>query len=135
MSTRPGLNETAANSAIDDIIAGGADVRLMTAEVNYTDTNTDLDSKEVSASDYTKINVAEADWNVTVDAANYETTLGNANEVSFGEINNDWGVVVDAVIQDPSTDEFIISDEPNDPDLTSGETVRFPAGDLSYTLG
>jgi len=135
MSTRPGFNETAANSAIDDIIAGGADVRLMTTEVNYTDTNTDLDSKEVSATDYTKIDVAEADWNVTVDAANYETTLENANEVSFGEINNDWGVVVDAVIQDPSTDEFIIADEPNDPDLTSGETVRFPAGDLSYTLG
>lgn len=135
MSTRPGLNETAADSAIDNIIAGGADVRLFTTALDYDDTATELNNKEVSAADYGPVNVAEADWTVSPDTPNNETVLENANKVDFGEAQNDWGVIVDAAIHDPSTDEFIIADEPNDPDITTGENVAFPAGDLSYTIG
>jgi len=135
MSTRPGFNETAADSAINNIIAGGADVRLFTTELAYTDTATELDNKEVSAADYGPVNVAEADWSKTVDATNNETVLENANEVDFGETQNDWGIVVDAAIHDPTTDEFIIADEVNDPDITTGEQVSFPAGEISYTIG
>lgn len=135
MSTRPGFNQTAANSAIDNIIAGGADVRLFTTELSYDDTETELDSKEVSADDYSAVSVAEADWSVTPDATNNETVLENSSIVDFGESQNDWGVVVDAAIHNPATDEFIIADEVNDPDITTGEQVSYPAGEISYTLG
>ena len=135
MSQTSGFNQTAAQSAIDNIIAGGADVRLMTSQLDYNDGDTELGNKEVSAADYTVKSIAEADWNVTFDSTTNTATLENANEISYGEINNDWGIIVDFAIQDGSTDEFIIADEPNQPDLTAGEDVSFPAGAITYTLG
>ena len=135
MSQTSGFNQTAAQSAIDNIIAGGADVRLMNSQLDYTDGDTELGNKEVSAADYTVKNIAEADWTVSFDSSTNTATLENANEISYGQINNDWGTILDIAIQDPTTDEFIIADEPNQPDLTTGEDVSFAAGDLSYTLG
>lgn len=131
----PGLNQTAAQSAINLIIAGGADVRLMTTAVNYDDTQTELDTKEVGASDYAAVNVAEADWTTTPDATAENTTLENGALIDYGQAQNDWGTVVDVVVHDPATDEFIIADEPNDPNITLGEEVSIPAGSLTYTLG
>jgi len=135
MSQTSGFNQTAAQSAIDNIIAGGADVRLMTSQLDYGDTNTELGNKEVSAADYTVKSIAEADWNVTFDTTTNTATVENANEISYGQIENDWGTVLDIAIHDPTTDEFIIADEPNEPDLTTGEDVSFAAGDITYTLG
>lgn len=133
--TRTGFNATTAQEAVDLIIAGGADVRLFNTSLDYDDVEADLDTKEVDNADYTSVNVAEADWNVTVDTANQELTLTNANEVSFGTANSDWGIVVDAAIHNPGSDLFIIADEVNDPDITGGEDVSFPAGEISYVLG
>jgi len=135
MSQTSGFNQTAAESAIDNIITGGADVRLMTSQLDYGDGDTELGNKEVSAADYTVKSIAEADWTVSFDSSTNTATLENANSISYGEIQNDWGVIVDIAIQDPGTDEFIIADEPDTPDLTTGEDVSFPAGDLTYTLG
>jgi len=135
MSQTSGFNQTAAQSAINNIIAGGADVRLMTSQVVYTDGDTELGNKEVSAADYTVQSIAEANWIVSFDSTTNTATLENANEISYGTINNDWGIIVDIAIQDPTTDEFIIADEPNQPDLTSGEDVSFTAGGITYTLG
>ena len=135
MSQTSGFNQTAADSAIDNIIAGGADVRLMNSQLDYTDGDTELGNKEVSAADYTVQSIAEADWTVSFDSTTNTATLENANEISYGQINNDWGTVVDVAIQDPTTDEFIIADETNQPDLTTGEDVSFPAGEITYTLG
>ena len=135
MSATTGFNQTAAASAIDNIIAGGADIRLVTEQLEYGDGDAELGTKEVTAGDYTVQTVAEADWNVTFDAANNTATLENANEIAYGEIENDWGTIVDFAIQDPGTDEFIIADEPNNPELTTGEDVAFPVGAISYTLG
>ena len=135
MSNSSGLNQTAAGNTIDLIISGGADVRLMTTALEYSDTATELDSKEVSATDYSSVNVDEADWDVSFDGTNNEATLENGVEVSFGETENDWGTVVDVAIHDPTTDEFIIADEVNDPQITTGELVRFPSGEITYTLG
>ena len=135
MSATTGFNQTAAASAIDNIIAGGADIRLVTEQLEYGDGDAELGTKEVTAGDYTVQTVAEADWNVTFDAANNTATLENANEIAYGEIENDWGTIVDFAIQDPGTDEFIIADEPNNPELTTGEDVAFSAGAISYTLG
>jgi len=135
MSQTSGFNQTAAQSAIDNIIAGGADVRLMNSQLDYTDGDTELGNKEVSAADYTIKSIAEADWSVSFDSTTNTATLENANEISYGQINNDWGVILDVAIQDPTTDEFIIADETNQPDLTTGEDVSFPAGEITYTLG
>jgi len=135
MSQTSGFNQTAAQSAIDNIIAGGADVRLMTSQLDYTDGDTELGNKEVDAADYTVKNIAEVDWTVSFDSTTNTATVENANEISYGQINNDWGTILDIAIHDPTTDEFIIADEPNQPDLTTGEDVSFAAGDLSYTLG
>lgn len=133
--TRTGLNATTAQDAVELIISGGADVRLFNTGLNYDDVGADLDTKEVDNADYTAVSVAEADWNVTIDTANQELTLTNANEVSFGTASSDWGVVVDAAIHNPGTDQFIIADEVNDPDITGGEDVSFPSGEISYVLG
>jgi len=135
MSQTSGFNQTAADSAINNIIAGGADVRLMTSQIDYGDTNTELDTKEVSAADYAVQNIAEADWTVSFDATTNTATLENANEISYGTIDNDWGTILDIAIQDSGTDEFIIADETNEPTLTTGEDVSFPAGSITYTLG
>jgi len=135
MSQTSGFNQTAAESAIDNIIAGGADVRLMNSQLDYTDGDTELGNKEVSAADYTIKNVAEADWTVSFDSSTNTATLENASEIDYGEIQNDWGVILDVAIQDPTTDEFIIADETNEPDLTTGEEVSFLPGEITYTLG
>src|SRR6056297_2549411 len=135
MASDTGLNQTAATTAVNAIISGGADVRLLNTAVSYDDVAADIDTKEVSATDYSPVNVPEADWNIAYDAANGGLTLTNSAVVDFGEVANDYGVVVDVVIQDPTTDEFIRADEVNDPDITAGEQVRFPAGEITYTLG
>jgi hypothetical protein len=135
MSQTSGFNQTAAQSAINNIINGGANVRLMTSQLDYNDGDTELGNKEVSAADYAVQNIAEADWDVSFDATTNTATLTNANEISYGTIDNDWGTILDIAIQDSGTDEFIIADETNQPDLTTGEDVSFPAGEITYTLG
>ena len=135
MSSESGFNQDAADAAVDNIISGGADVRLMTTALDYDDTASDLDTKKVDAADYDAVSVPEADWDVSFDVAGNELTLTNNDVVDFGDTENDWGVVVDIAIHDAGTDLFIIADEVNDPDITEGETVRFPAGEIVYTLG
>ncbi len=135
MAIETGFNETAAQAAINEIISGGADVRLMTTELDYGDVATNLDSKEVAATDYSPASVPEADWGLTFDAANGTVTLTNTAQVDFGTAQNDYGVVLDVAIHAPGTDKFIRADEVNDPDITAGEDIRFPAGEITYTLG
>ena len=135
MSSETGFNQAQASEAVDLIISGGADVRLITDPLAYDDTNTELDAKEVDAADYDSVNVPEADWDVSFDVPQGELTLTNDELIDFGEAENDWGVIVDVAIQDPQTDRFIRADEVNDPDITTGELVRFPAGEIVYTLG
>lgn len=135
MAIETGFNETAAQAAINEIISGGADVRLMTTELGYGDVATNLDSKEVAATDYSPVSVPEADWGLTFDAANGTVTLTNTAQVDFGTAQNDYGVVLDVAIHAPGTDKFIRADEVNEPDITAGEDIRFPAGEITYTLG
>lgn len=135
MSDSTGFNQTAATDAIDLIISGGAEVRLMTTGLAYDDTESDLDSKEVSATSYDSVTVAEGDWSVSYDVAGNTATLENAAEIDFGIAGEDWGTVVDFAIHEPATDRFIIADETNDPEITAGEDVSFPANSITYTLG
>ena len=133
MSSNTGGSETMHSNAIDLVIGDGADVRLMAESVDYGDGPTELDSKELSGTGYSSVNVSEADWSVSTDAATRTSTLTNDNEVDFGESDSDWGTVVEVVI-DGGNGDYIVADEPNDPELT-GEEYSFPAGEIEYTLG
>lgn len=135
MSSTTGFNQTAAGNAIDLIISGGADVRLMTSELAYNDLAMDLDTKEVSAASYSAVTVSEANWSVSFDGTDNTATLTNDSVVDFGDAAEDWGTVVAIAIHQAGTDNFIISDETNDPQITTGESVSFPAGEITYTLG
>lgn len=135
MSSTTGFNQTAAGNAIDLIISGGADVRLMTSELAYNDLATDLDTKEVSAASYSAVTVSEANWSVSFDGTDNTATLTNDSVVDFGDAAEDWGTVVAIAIHQAGTDNFIISDETNDSQITTGESVSFPAGEITYTLG
>jgi len=132
MST--GLNDNAAVAAINNIVSNGATVRLMTQAVAYDDNASDLDAKEVSETSYDSVSVPEADWGITADVANDQTTLENNAEIDFGEAQQDWGTVVEAVIQDGATDSFIITGLSNDATITDGTSVSFPSGAITYTL-
>ena len=135
MSADTGFNQTVAQDAVELIIDTEADVRLLTDAVAYDDGDADIDTKEVDAASYDRVTVPEADWGISFDVANGELTLENDAEVDFGEAEEDWGTVVDVVIQAPGTDQFIRADEPNDPEITAGESVSFPVGEITYTLG
>ncbi|OYR79321.1 hypothetical protein DJ84_18375 [Halorubrum ezzemoulense] len=131
MSTESGLNQTAAQAAIDLIISGGADIRLMGQAVDYGDTATNLDSKEVDTSgNYSSISVSEADFSTVAGTGILE--LQNDNVLDWGAL--DVGTITDVVIHDPGTDQFIRADEINDPE-TTGEQVTIPADTVLYTLG
>lgn len=135
MSATTGLSQAAAQAAVNEVISAGADVRLFTSALAYDDTASDLNSKEVSATGYSPVTVAEADWNLTFDVANSQVTLTNANTVDFGTTSSNYGTIVEVAIHENGTDKFIRLDEPNDPNVTSGETISFPAGELEFVLG
>jgi hypothetical protein len=134
MSATSGLSQAAAQAAVDEIIAGGADVRLFTSALAYDDTAANLDNKEVSATDYDPVSLAEADFSVTFDPATSTLTLENAVQVDYGTAQNDYGTIVEVAIHAPTTDKFIRADEPNDPTVTAGEDVFFPANEITFTL-
>jgi hypothetical protein len=135
MSATTGLSQAAAQAAVNEVISAGADVRLFTTALAYDDTASDLNSKEVSATGYSPVTVAEADWNLTFDVANSQVTLTNANTVDFGTTSSNYGTIVEVAIHENGTDKFIRLDEPNDPNVTSGETISFPVGELEFVLG
>lgn len=136
MSAETGGNATLHGYWISEVLSGGATVKLFTTGLSYQDTATELDTKEVSAASYSGISVTDADFIETVDATNGRTTLENDGVIDFGTAGENWGIVVDAAIQnDANPDRFIRIDEPNDPEITQGEDVQFSSGDLSYTLG
>lgn len=135
MSDTTGGSQDFHNGAIEQVTSGGATVRLMAETVDYADTQTELDNKELSGTGYSAQTVAEADWNVSFDNATRTATLENADVVDFGETATDWGVVEEVVIDaDDGSDIYLLADEPNKPDLT-GEDYRFPIGEITYTLG
>lgn len=129
-----GLNQDGAAAAIQNIIGTSADVRLMGTAVDYDDGATELSTKEIDGDDYAAQTVAEADWTITPNVGGEDSELTNDNEIDFGTAGSNWGNVVDVVIHGDG-DEFIIADEPSNPDVTMGAEVTIAAGAITYTLG
>jgi hypothetical protein len=123
-----GLNETAATAAINKVIAGGAEIHLLTQQAAYGDTASDIQSKSGAS-----VSLAEADFAVTSAAGFSGTTkLELASEADFGSV--DIGVVDDVVVLNSSGDEAAIANSVDSPD-TTGETVTIPSGEVLYELG
>lgn len=122
-----GFGAQQAIDAVNNIISGGADVRLLSTEASYTDTQTDIDSKAEAT-----VSLSETDYDVsTASTFTDGLELTNANVIEFGAL--DGFTAVDAVVHDSGTDNFIRVDVPTDPQLT-GEEVTISAGNLTYNL-
>lgn len=126
-----GAGENLAQAMVEQLISGGATVHLLGGgdTMTYTDGDTELTSKSDST-----VQVAEADWTITNPADFSGTTdLSNDNELDFGTPS--IGTVDQIVIQnDTNTDQWVVADEPNNPDLT-GENVTIAANTTMYELG
>lgn len=116
---------------IQSLIAGGATVHLIGGgdTMAYADGATELGTKSDAS-----VSVAELDWTINAATGFADvTTLVNDNELDFGAPN--IGIVSEIVIQNnTNTGEWVVADEPNDPNLT-GENVTLPAGTTMYELG
>jgi hypothetical protein len=90
-------------------------------------------STEVSAADYDRVGVsAGTGWNTPG-----ENDFQNANEISFGTTQNDWGNISHASLWDASSTGNCIAAFALDSgggSTPSGIDVSFPAGDLSFSL-
>jgi hypothetical protein len=126
-----GYNDAAAIAAAEQIVSGGATVHLFGNgdTLNYTDGATEVSNKSDAS-----VSLAQADTNVSA-ASGFAgvTTLENTVQLNFG--SQSIGVVDQIVIQnDTNTDQLLLIDEPNDPDLT-GEDVTLPANSTLYEFG
>lgn len=133
-----GFNESAAQAAIQNVIAGGAEIHLIGGgdTMAYQDTATELDNKSAEGE-----SGSQESETVAEDAFSIETPtdfsgtaiLKNDNDVAFG--TPAIGVVNDVVVANQSSrDLMIVGNEPNNPDLT-GEEVTLPADTTLYELG
>ena len=122
-----GVNTAAARSAIENIIAGGCDIHLLTTEASVTDTETEILNKSDAV-----VSVPESEFSFS-DATDFteSTKLIVSSDVEFGA--QDIGVVFNVVLLG-SNDNAIIGIEEETPDLT-GELYTLPAGTVLYEIG
>jgi hypothetical protein len=131
MSSDTGASKQSHSATIDRIFAtgSGVEVKLMGTEVSYGDGAGELDNKQIGPNAST----ADADWDVTYDASNRTVTVTNSVKVDFGSTN--VGTVLQIVLDpEDGSEEYVVVDEPNDPQLT-GEEYSYPAGEIEYVLG
>jgi hypothetical protein len=93
-------------------------------------------SNEVGAADYSRVSTAPADW--TVDANDGPSTVDNANVISFGDPQNNWGTITHVAIWyastggNPLTATFALnSSKTVDADT---DEFTFEVGDLNFEL-
>jgi len=93
-------------------------------------------TNEVGAADYDRASTAPADW--TVDGSDGLSTVDNANVISFGDPQNNWGTITHVAVWDattggnPLTATFALnSSKTVDADT---DEFTFEAGDLSFQL-
>lgn len=126
-----GANQTAAQALANLVFSGGATVHLLGGgnTLNYTDGSTELSNK----SDATAT-LAEADVSVSTPSSfSGVTTVTTQTDLSFGSLS--IGTVDQIVVQNQTNgSRLVLTDEPNDPDLT-GEDVTLPSGTTLYKFG
>lgn len=91
-------------------------------------------STEVSATDYSRLSTAPADW--TVLSGDGPTTFENANELLFPAAQNNWGTISHVTLWDSSSGgnaiaKYAVSSSKS---IDTNDEARFPANDLSFDI-
>lgn len=93
-------------------------------------------SNEVGAADYARASTAPADW--TVDASDGPSTVDNANTISFGDPQNNWGTVTHIAIWDAQSagNPLTVTASLNSSKEVTQDTdeLQFAAGNLTFDL-
>ncbi len=86
---------------------------------------------EPSAGGYARLAISAADWNSASGGS-----LDNASAVAFGEATGDWGTVTHFALFDAATGGNMLAHGAlsHSKTVSSGDTVRFVAGDLDVSL-
>lgn len=131
MTDTSGLGETSAVSAIENVIGGGARIRLCDTAVDFTDTAADIDTKAVLSQD-----VADTDLSITTPTDfTGKTELSNDNDILY-DVSANNEIIVDVVVQNQTDgEEWSLADELNNPDLGENDEYRINAGTVLYELG
>ena len=116
---------------LDAMAAGGLYVALHTADEGNNPDGTN----EVSADDYDRVEIAEADWSISGDGP---TELVNDVAADFGNTDSDWGDLQYASLWDGPED----TDNPETSTITldnggeapEGIDVEIPAGDITFEI-
>lgn len=127
-----GFGNPSAQSAIQNVIAGGATIYLIpdTTSVAVGDAVSDISSASVQSK-----NVAEADFTINGKADFTDTSdLNLSAEVSI-DVSGTSDTIDTVVIANQSAEEWILSDETNNPDLSQIDTLTLSSGDTLYSVG
>lgn len=93
-------------------------------------------SNEVGAADYARASTAPADW--TVGGGDGPTTVDNANVISFGDPQNNWGTITHVAIWDASSsgNPLTATIQLNNSKTVDADTdeLTFEAGDLTFNV-
>ena len=86
---------------------------------------------EPSGNGYARVETAGSDWDAASGGA-----LDNANAIEFPEATGSWGTVTHFALFDAATDGNCLAHGSltASKTISSGETPRFPAGDLDVSL-
>ena len=86
---------------------------------------------EPSGGSYARVSTVPGDWNVASGGA-----TGNANDLTFPEATGNWGTITHFALFDAESAGNMLAHGTLSVSKTisSGDTVKFPAGDLDVTL-
>lgn len=122
-----------AEGAILDHLFGGTAFTQPTLYVavstaNPTDAGTG--AAEPTGNGYARISTASADWTRT------DNVVENANELAFPEATGSWGTLTHIAIYDAATGGNLIAHAAltTSKAIAANETLRFPAGNITFTL-
>jgi hypothetical protein len=126
------ISSTREDKILDNIKSGGVYVSLHTADEG----NEPDESNEVSAADYSREHLAEADINVSGSAP---TTLENTAEINWGTTSNDWGTVTHSALwSDTSANNgnpyTATAQVGNSGSVPTGVEVRIDSNDLVFEV-
>lgn len=124
-----GQNENGRTSTVEKYEGGDVHIFEDTDELADGDGSTELTNKSADSEA-----TDAADWTITHDNTAGTTTLENAAEIRFTDVN-DAIYSMAAIVNETDDSEFIISPFDESEDMDAGDELFFPAGDLEFTVG
>ena len=118
------------SETLNAMAAGGLFVALHTADEGNSPDGT----SEVTAGDYDRVEIAEADWTIS---GSGPTTLTNDVVADFGNTDSNWGNITHASLWDaassgnPETSTIALT---NGGEAPEGIDVEIPAGDITFEI-